>query len=428
MQSTIKKILIPSNIVNILLSILPISFIAGNLAINLNIVIIIIFTISVYRENILSINLNLVDKLLIVLFLFSFLTGFINSITFSENSNFIFNMAILKKSFFFSRYLLFYFIIRFLIDKGIFNFKYFFVSASFFSLFVALDLILQLLAGKDIFGYLKSPRNLSGPFGDEYIAGSYLQRYSIFIFFLIPFIFKDRNKKYLLLVLSIFFILVFFSMLVAGNRMPIILFVLMFVFLFLIEKKLRKYSLIFIFFSTILFIFFFNISFQVEDYTRHFLDRFYELIYFIFEIIFQRKDPMMTNTYIKEFYTGYAAWMENPIFGGGINSFYFNCLKNYGACSTHPHNYYLEILSEIGLVGFILLMFIFFKILQMCINSKNDFSYDFNKNLMTPFLLIFLVEIFPLKSTGSFFTTGNASFIFFIIAILISLSKKSQNN
>ena len=101
MQSTIKKILIPSNIVNILLSILPISFIAGNLAINLNIVIIIIFTISVYRENILSINLNLVDKLLIVLFLFSFLTGFINSITFSENSNFIFNMAILKKSFFF---------------------------------------------------------------------------------------------------------------------------------------------------------------------------------------------------------------------------------------------------------------------------------------------------------------------------------------
>ena len=79
MQSTIKKILIPSNIVNILLSILPISFIAGNLAINLNIVIIIIFTISVYRENILSINLNLVDKLLIVLFLFSFLTGFINS-------------------------------------------------------------------------------------------------------------------------------------------------------------------------------------------------------------------------------------------------------------------------------------------------------------------------------------------------------------
>ena len=51
MQSTIKKILIPSNIVNILLSILPISFIAGNLAINLNIVIIIIFTISVYREN-----------------------------------------------------------------------------------------------------------------------------------------------------------------------------------------------------------------------------------------------------------------------------------------------------------------------------------------------------------------------------------------
>ena len=40
----------------------------------------------------------------------------------------------------------------------------------------------------DIFGNLKThPYKLSGPFGSEQIAGSYLQRFSMFLFFLIPF-------------------------------------------------------------------------------------------------------------------------------------------------------------------------------------------------------------------------------------------------
>ena len=93
---------------------------------------------------------------------------------------------------------------------------------------------------------LKSPYKLSGPFGDEYIAGSYLQRFSIFAFFLIPVLFYNKDKKYILRALSVLFIFIFFSMIVAGNRMPIILFFLMFIFLFFIEKKLRKYSVIFI--------------------------------------------------------------------------------------------------------------------------------------------------------------------------------------
>ena len=41
--------------------------------------------------------------------------------------------------------------------------------------------------------------------------------------------------------------------------------------------------------------------------------------------------------------------------------------------------------------------------------------------------LLFFAEIFPFKTTGSFFTTGNATFIFFIIAIIVSLSKQHSN-
>ena len=49
--------------------------------------------------------------------------------------------------------------------------------------------------GKDIFGYMSlDSRRMSGPFGEnERIAGSYIQRFSLFMFFLIPFFLK--NKK-----------------------------------------------------------------------------------------------------------------------------------------------------------------------------------------------------------------------------------------
>ena len=45
-------------------------------------------------------------------------------------------------------------------------------------------------------------------------------------------------------------------------------------------------------------------------------------------------------------------------------------------------------------------------------------------HVITPFIFLFIAEIFPIKSSGSFFTTGNATFIFLIIAITVALSRK----
>ena len=45
-------------------------------------------------------------------------------------------------------------------------------------------------------------------------------------------------------------------------------------------------------------------------------------------------------------------------------------------------------------------------------------------NLIIPFMFLFLAEIFPIKTSGSFFTTSNASFIFFILAITVALSRR----
>jgi len=57
--------------------------------------------------------------------------------------------------------------------------------------------------------------------------------------------------------------------------------------------------------------------------------------------------------------------------------------------------------------------------------KKYIFITSLNSNLIiTPFIFLFLIEIFPIRSTGSFFTTANSTYIFLILAILIALSKK----
>ena len=76
------------------------------------------------------------------------------------------------------------------------------------------------------------------------------------------------------------------------------------------------------------------------------------------------KDPQLfiPNTYFKELYSGVATWRQNKVIGGGLDSFYSNCVKSINDCSSHPHNYYLEILSEIGVIGLIIFLLIFGKV------------------------------------------------------------------
>ena len=88
-----------------------------------------------------------------------------------------------------------------------------------------------------------------------------------------------------------------------------------------------------------------------------------------FSARFNSKEPnYLPNSYTKEIETGILTWQQNKLFGGGVKSFYFNCVKiknsvldKYGGtnCNTHPHNYYLQIANELGLIGLLLSVTIF---------------------------------------------------------------------
>ncbi len=43
--------------------------------------------------------------------------------------------------------------------------------------------------------------------------------------------------------------------------------------------------------------------------------------------------------------------------------------------------------------------------------------------MLLPFFILFIVEIFPFKTTGSFFTTTNATYLFILIPFIIGLTE-----
>ena len=430
------KYLTKTNYLNLIFSAIPISFILGNTAINSNILLLIFSTIFLYGANSIKIKYYLLDRLIILFFLLALLTSFINNISlyYNDVETFPKSFIIINKSLSYLRYFALYLVIRFLIKKEILNFKYFFISCSLFSIFVSLDLFYQLAFGKDIFGFESTGRKLSGPFNDELIAGNYLQRFSLFSFFLFPIFFNRKSKKIIKFIIPLLFIIFFSAIVISGNRMPLVLFVFGISALIIFQKETRKYIPIF----AIIFSLSFFLIFKFNSTAQSNFINFYLQVEGIVKTSVLKKDEEVSpiGNYSKEFNTFYDTWSMNKYIGGGIKSFRYYChvrpnidKNSKFICNMHPHNYYLEILTETGIFGFLIITSIFLIVFYISFFKKyfTDSKLKYN-HIITPFMFLFLTEVFPIKSTGSFFTTGNATFIFLVIAVIVALARKENLN
>ena len=88
---------------------------------------------------------------------------------------------------------------------------------------------------------------------------------------------------------------------------------------------------------------------------------------------------------------------------------------NSTGCSTHPHNLYLQLLSETGVVGIIIPLL--FQIILLIILTKSIFKIqkfpDDNRLRCEIFLIsAFFISLFPLIPSGNFFNNW-LSFIYF---------------
>ena len=142
-----------------------------------------------------------------------------------------------------------------MIEKNIINLKIFFISTTFSVLFFYFYLFYQFLNGEDIFGIVGQGRKLSGPFGDELIAGSFIQRYSLFAFFLIPLFYNSSKlNKFNWLIIPLLFVTFFSSIILSGNRMPSIIFLFSVFLIIIFQKNTRKFFIPFIIIFTLIFV------------------------------------------------------------------------------------------------------------------------------------------------------------------------------
>ena len=317
------------------------------------------------------------------------------------------------------RYLLFSLFILIAI-KNINKFETIIFFHSMILILVSADTLFQFINnGVDILGFYV-PQNLnrlSGPFGDELIVGTYITYLSIPIISYSIFNFRDFQFK--MKIYWIFFIfIVFLSVLLSGERMSSLILISSFILILLLSLPLKKSLLYIIIFLISIFLSYSNIN-QVKVRTNDFISEIKLYKY---------------NNHIRLFSSAYKIWETNKVNGVGLKNFRSACdekkfddfTKTEMLCSSHPHNIYFELLSETGLIGILLfLLFIlsfFINYLRIPIKDK---SIEYS--ILIGSLLVIFSYLWPVKSSGSFFSTFTASFFWINIGYLLMLKRISQN-
>ena len=417
-------------ILNYLIAFVPFSLIFGNLITNLNVFLICLVGIINFKLKIFQIKKEYIVYLVIIFFFYLIFVTFFQNINFIEN-NFLYKEHVLK-SIFFLRFLFLFLIINHLCKLKALNLKLLFFLWAAASLFVSIDILIQVIFKKNLLGFSITKGRPSGFFGTENIAGPWIQKFSLFFLFSIPLFFKSKiNHNFLILLFSIFFLII---ITITVNRMSGLIFFISILFIFLIQKKIKEMFLITILSSIIIssVIFAFPLS-KLSSSTKSFYIYSKKILINAPELFYYNKIDKeafdIGAGYLATFNSGAQLWKKNKIFGGGLKSIRLNCKFNDNyACNTHPHNYFLELMVDTGLIGVFLIYTVF---ILGIINFFKFYLFKNNNNfkiISLPFFLIIFFEFFPIRSTGSFFTTNNAVLIFLILSIFLNLNKIIPKN
>ena len=349
-------------------------------------------------------------NLLIFFFIIWFYLLFISLLNFDE--------VFYKKIIFYFRFFIISYLFYYFLDNKK-KIKTFYLILIFLLFLIQIDLIIQFIFKKNLLGYVPS-NNLrhAGLFRDELIAGGFLAKLSGLYFVSCIYFLEKKNISinfFLLLV-----ILYLFSVFITSERMAIILTLFTIFLLFIFLKKIR----LILFFSTL---FFLLISGYIIYKNENFYNRYIKqnLIQLGIKNDYS-KDSFLDSHYGAIWQTAYYIGKDNWAFGSGVKSYRKECSnskydsiesKKYKIrCSTHPHNYWLEIFSETGLAGLVLYISFFSYLLFISIKK-----YILSKTsyLIVGPIISFIILIWPIKTSGAFFNNFNSIVFWMIVGLLL---------
>ena len=89
--------------------------------------------------------------------------------------------------------------------------------------------------------------------------------------------------------------------------------------------------------------------------------------------------------------------------------------KNY--CGNHPHNFYVQLFAEVGIIGLLIGCIMFGSIIWTCYKARLE---DFNCPMVATAFVVPLGLFFPLQQFGSFYGQWGNLFTWFAIAFAVS--------
>jgi O-antigen ligase len=309
----------------------------------------------------------------------------------------------LKTSLLYIRIAIFALLISYLINnnKKILILFYYFLFFSFLALNI--DGYFQYFKGSNLLGYVGHPVRISSFFEDELILGSYLVR--LLPLFLALFFIK-KNKSYLEIILfSITLVLTSLLILFSGERASLAFYLVASIFLIILLNKFLYYRLA-IFIVSIFLISFFIL--KDSDLKNRFIESPIENIG-----IKNNKKNLFSPEHESLFKTAWNIFLENPILGTGPKTFRLECKNPTYAtgvmpCQNHPHNFYIQLLSETGILGFLCLFSLFLYIVFVSIKHLifKIFKKIYLSNYQISLFAGLLITVWPLTTNGDFFTNN----------------------
>ena len=331
------------------------------------------------------------------------------------NKNFNLNSI---SSYTYLRYGIFSIAIWILIEKNNNFFRNFTKFTLITLLIVFIDSIFQYFNGVNLLGIEKSSYNkISSFFGRDVKLGAYLARFYLFSYI---FIYFFLGKKLLnVIYLNLFNILCIILILFTGERTSFFIFFLNFLLInFILCRNFFNKTITFFLaiFATIIILV--NVGEVKNRYINYSLNQ-----------ILDSNDKVI-NIFSKEHERHYKIslkmFSDNKLFGQGSNTFRYLCSsekfrlsdKNEG-CSTHPHNIYVQLLAETGLIGFSFLLiaffYIYYKLITGLVISKKGQNFEKKLLLYVPIA----IYLFPFIPTGSFFNSWVNIIVFLPVGFLL---------
>lgn len=418
----------------------PFSFIIGNSAVNINVFLIILISgiyFLIFKKNL---KLN---NIIIAIFTFSF---YLSCLTiFKILSSPSYSSSEIFKAIIHLRYPLFSFFLYNIFLCINFDTKKIIYIYSLAVIILIFDLPFQYIFGFNIIGIEAQSNHFNSFFFDEKIAGGFILSFLFFLIAGVYLFFKDKkfSEVYQALIIALSLIAIFLSQ----NKMSLLLSLFgLIIFSVLYKKNVR--SIILSFFIFFCFLLIFPENKIKENYgeminnIKSFTLKSKLFTMYLNEVSLEEiknywpETHKTKNQYYHGIGSGHAQIFssslviikENSIFGTGLKGYMNACKKSDKKlwCSTHPHNYYLDIAIISGLPGVLFISTIIFLVLKKFLDLGIFRKENFNLNELFYLTLIinFIIIFFPLKSSGSFFTTNNLSYIIFTISLISIFEKK----